>query len=245
MTNKPLQQFEFPIVLTEFSIKRNLTELFKAHKDVLVFDLGSNVDVFEHFTPRNYIDEQLVRSTTEYLLLQVSNAYKWVDDDLLLDMLNDFANKIRKKSLGGVISLEMYNEYIEKAIELKDTIDVEPNTTIRFLTNPYYIKQEGEDINKLRVELINRQLANDNKKDNYDIIIDEISCYDLNQKKLTKTLLADITDLSYATIKNYLNDYPALNDAYQQVNRLSGTDKQHKNRQYNFNKISKVAKLCA
>jgi hypothetical protein len=245
MTNKPLQQFEFPIVPTEFSIKRNLMETFKAYKNVLVFDLGSNVDVFEHFTPRNYIEEQLVRSTTEYLLLQVANAYKWVGDDLLFNMLYDFADKIRKKSLGGVISLEMYNEYIEKAIELKDTIDVEPNTTIRFLTNPFYVKQIGEDINKIKAELINRQLANDNKKDNYDIIEDEICCYDLNQKKLTKKLLAEITGLSYATTKNYLNDYPALNDAYEQVNRLSGTDKQHKNRQYNFNKISKVAKLCA
>ena len=170
MTNKSLQQFEFPIVLTEFSIKRNLMETFKAYKNILVFDLGSNVDVFEHFTPRNYIEEQLVRSTTEYLLLQVANAYKWIDDDLLLNMLNDFADKIRKKSLGGVISLEMYNEYVEKAIELKDTIDLEPNTTIRFLTNPLYVKQEGEDIHKLRTKLINRQLANDNKKDNYDIM---------------------------------------------------------------------------
>lgn len=245
MTNKPLQQFEFPIVPTEFSIRRNLTETFKAYKNVLVFDLGSNIDVFEHFTPRTYIEQQFVKSTTEYLLLQVANAYKWVDEELLINMLTGFSDNIRKKSLGGVISLYMYNHYIDKAIELKDTIEVEPNKTIRFLTNPFYVKQIGEDTNKIKAELINRQLANDNKKDNYDIIEDEICCYDLNQKKLTKKLLAEITGLSYATTKNYLNDYPALNDAYQQVNRMSGTDKQHKNRQYNFNKISKVAKLCA
>ena len=245
MTDKPLQQFEFPIAPTEFSIRRNLMETFKAYKNVLVFDLGSNIDVFEHFTPRTYIEQQFVKSTTEYLLLQVANAYKWVDDELLINMLTDFADNIRKKSLGGVISLDMYNHYIDKAIELKDTIEVEPNKTIRFLTNPFYVKQIGEDINKIKAELINRQLANDNKKDNYDIIEDEICCYDLNQKKLTKKLLAEITGLSYATTKNYLNDYPALNDAYQQVNRLSGTYKQHRNRQYNFNKISKVAKLCA
>ena len=84
-------------------------ETFKAYKNVLVFDLGSNVDVFEHFTPRSYIEQQFVKSTTEYLLLQVANAYKWVDDELLINMLTDFADNIRKKSLGGVISLDMYN----------------------------------------------------------------------------------------------------------------------------------------
>jgi hypothetical protein len=220
-------------------------ETFKAYKNVLVFDLGSNVDVFEHFTPRKYIEQQFVKSTTEYLHLQVANAYKCVDDELLINMLTDFADNIRKKSLGGVIGVDMYNHYIDKAIELKNTIEVEPNKTIRFLTNPFYVKQIGEDTNKIKAELINRQLANDKNKDSYDIIEDEICCYDLNQKKLTKKLLAEITGLSYATTKNYLNDYPALNDAYEQVNRLSGTNKQQKNRLYNFNKIIKVAKLCA
>jgi hypothetical protein len=152
-------------------------ETFKAYKNVLVFDLGSNVDVFEHFTPRKYIEQQFVKSTTEYLHLQVANAYKCVDDELLINMLTDFADNIRKKSLGGVIGVDMYNHYIDKAIELKNTIEVEPNKTIRFLTNPFYVKQIGEDTNKIKAELINRQLANDKNKDSYDIIEDEICCY--------------------------------------------------------------------
>ena len=46
------KQFDYPITLTEFAIERTLQDIFKAHKNVLVFDLGSNVEVFKHFTPR-------------------------------------------------------------------------------------------------------------------------------------------------------------------------------------------------
>ena len=93
----PQTEFEFPIVTTKELIIKEHIDLLKASRGTYVLDLGCLINIFEYFPPANYIEENYVKSTTEYLLLQVANAYKWIDEDVLYNMLSDFAEKLRKR----------------------------------------------------------------------------------------------------------------------------------------------------
>ena len=234
-------EFEYPIVTTKHLLIKEYKKLLETNKNVLVFDLGHDVQIFEPYIPNKIIKADSVLSFTEGVLLSISNAYKWINEELLREMLFDYSNRLREISLGGVITNEGYDELIEKAIDLKDSFEVEENKKMRFLINPHYKRKVGEDINKLKTDLINKYLAIESTKDTFDIIYEEITCYNLNQKKLTKSILKYITGLSYATIKLYLKEYPCLNEAFLQVNNLSGTSAQELTRYYNRKKISKVA----
>ena len=233
--NIPQDEFEFPIVTTKELIIKEHIDLLKASRGTYVLDLGCLINIFEYFPPANYIEENYVKSTTEYLLLQVANAYKWIDEDVLYNMLSDFADKLRKRSLGGVIPAGMYKHFINTAIINKDTIEVVPNKTIRYIVNPKYdytgIPYEERHI--LQREVINIAIGLEKRRDNYDAIYEAIVDYDLNQKRLTKRIVESLTDVSYATIKNYLKEHPELDEAFKQVNRLSGTEKQQLNKKYN------------
>ena len=81
--------------------------------------------------------------------------------------------------------------------------------------------------------VINVAIGLEKRRDNYDTIYEAIVDYDLNQKRLTKKIVESLAGISYATIKNYLKEYPELDEAFKQVNRLSGTEKQQLNRKYN------------
>jgi len=210
MPNNTIMQtdYEFPIVTTKELIKKQYKDILISKRDMLVLDLGYSIDIFEYFPPTKYIEENYVKSTTEYLLLQVSNAYKWVYDDVLYNLLKDYADQIRKKSLGGIIHFDMYKNYIISAIKNKDTIEVETNKKLRFLTNPYYVYKEGEYLirGQLKKELINRALSEEKKQVNFKKICDFISDYNLDLKSITKKIIAQKTGLSYATVKSYIKN---------------------------------------
>ena len=228
-------EFEFPVVLTKYAITHMLKPLLVSIPDVLVLDLNEKYEIFQEFIPPGYINEKEVKYVTENLLNLMANAYKWIDEDDLYSMLSDFAEKLRKKSLGGVIPVGMYKHFINTAIINKDTIEVVPNKTIRYIVNPKYdytgIPYEERHI--LKREVINIAIGLEKRRDNYDAIYEAIVDYDLNQKRLTKRIVEFLTDVSYATIKNYLKEHPELDEAFKQVNRLSGTEKQQLNKKYN------------
>jgi hypothetical protein len=229
------EEFENPIVLTKYAIEHLLQNLFISIPDVLVIDLGEKYDIFQEFLPPGYIEEKEVKYVTENLLNLMANAYKWIKEDDLYSMLSDFSEKLRKKSLGGVIPAGMYKHFINTAIINKDTIEVVPNKTIRYIVNPKYdytgVPYEERHI--LQREIINVAIGLEKRRDNYDAIYETIADYDLNQKRLTKKIVESLAGISYATIKNYLKEYPELDEAFKQVNRLSGTEKQKLNRKYN------------
>ena len=143
-------------------------------------------------------------------------------------MLTVAAKRMRNISKGGVISNAGYEFIIDKAIELKDVTDVLPNTTIRYLKNPYFVWGKGDFENRKEIYrthlngVINRGIS----EINYELIRTILIDYDLNQKKMTKTILKDATRLSLSTIKNYLKNYPELNEIYQSIKDNSGTVKQ-------------------
>ncbi|MBT5585221.1 MAG: hypothetical protein HOJ53_03270 [Flavobacteriaceae bacterium] len=237
----PQTEFEFPVVATKALIIKEYKDILKENRDTYVLDLGCHINIFEYFTPIKYIEENYVKTTTEYLLLQVANAYKWVDNDVLHNLLEDYANKIRKKSLGGIIYIEMYKSYIRSAIDNKDTIEIETNKTLRFLTNPYYDFKGGEYSRRrqLRTELINKALSDEKREINFKKIHNYIIDYDLSSKTITKKRIALETGLSYATIKNYLTSDPELAYVFQEVRKASGTDRQKSDRKYYRNRICK------
>ena len=228
-------EFEFPVVLTKYAVTHMLKPLLVSIPDILVLDLNEKYEIFQEFIPPGYINEKEVKYVTENLLNLMANAYKWVDEDNLHTMLTEFAEKLRKKSLGGIIPVVMYENYVNSAIMNKDTIEVVPNKTARYIVNPYY-DYKGvpfKERKTLQNEIINLAIGLEKKSDNYDAIYESIVDYDLNQNKLTKRMLESLAGVSYATIKNYLKEYPELDEAFKQVNRLSGTEKQQLNKKYN------------
>ncbi|MDG1044144.1 MAG: hypothetical protein P8O88_04560 [Flavobacteriaceae bacterium] len=241
--NKSLE-FELPIVPTKELLQKDFKNILQSNRDLYILDLGYKIEIFEYFPPNYFIEEEYVKSITEFLLLQVANAYKWVDEEVLFDLLYDYADKIRKKSLGGVIPKGLYKDYVLSAIANKDTIEVEINKTVRYLTNPYYEFKEGEYLRRgqLKVDLINKALAKEKLENNYKIIYDFIADYDLNLGAITKKLIAKKTGLSYASIKNYFRDNLDLQILFVEVNNASKTELQKKNSKYYLNRISKKAK---
>jgi hypothetical protein len=229
------EEFEYPIVLTKYAIEHHFRDLFIEVPNVLVLDLGNNIDIFQEFIPPGHINEQDVNYTTQNLLSLIANAYKWIDDDTLYILLTEFANKLRKKSLGGVISVDMYEDFVKCAMKNKDTLVVQPNKSLRYLINPHY-DFTGVPFNerkKLQNEIVNMAIGLEKQKDNFDKIFEAIIDYDLGQKRLTKRILESLTGLSYSTIKNYLNEHNELKEAYKEISRHSGTVLQNRYRKYN------------
>ena len=229
------EDFEFPVVLTKYAIEHSWRPTLVSNPDMLILDLKQTYGIFQEFIPPGYIKDYDVKFVTQNLLLQIANAYKWIDDDNLYTLLMDFANKLRKKSLGGVISVGMYEDYVRSAMINKDTLFLEPNKSIRYLYNPYY-DYTGiplDERKQFRTDRLNEAIGLEKRKDNYETIYEAIVDYDLAQKRLTKRILESNTGLSYATIKNYLNEHSELAEAYKEVNRHSGTALQQQYRKYN------------
>jgi hypothetical protein len=86
---------------------------------------------------------------------------------------------------------------------------------------------------QFRIDQLNTVIGLEKRRDNYDTIYEAIVDYDLGHKRLTKRILESLTGLSYATIKNYLNEHSELELAYTEINRHSGTAMQQLHRKYN------------
>lgn len=227
-------------VETESSLIRKHKQLLWNNRyDVIMIDLGRNINIFKWFiSDKSTWESYEVTKKTEWLLNQIAAAHKQFPEDLIKQMLTDAAKRMRKISKGGMISNAGYEYMIDKAIELKDVTDVLPNATIRYLKNPYFVWEKGDFENRKEIyrnhlnNVINRGI----KEVNYELIKTNLIDYDLNQKKMTKTILKDITGLSLSTIKNYLNRYPELKEIYDSIKDNSGTAKQRKQKEYNTNK---------
>ena len=232
------------IIDTESSlIRKHKQLLWDNRNDYLMIDLGRDIPIFRWFISNKSTWEiYAVMNKTEWLLNQIASAHKQFPEDSVKDMLTDAAKRMRNISKGGVISNAGYEFIIDKAIELKDVTDVIPNATIRYLKNPHFIwgKEDYQDRKEIYRTHLNIALNKTIVEVNTDLIKNALMDYDLNQKKMTKTILSKITTLSLSTIKNYLNTYSELNDIYALVKEHSETDKQKKSKVYNLNK-KKVA----
>ena len=227
-------------VETELSLIRKHKQLLWDNKnEFIMIDLGRDIPVFKWFiSNKSTWESYTVMHKTEWLLNQIAAAHKQFPDDSVKYMLTDVAKRMRNISKGGMISNGGYGYIVDKAIDLKDETYVTPNTTIRYLKNPYFIWEKGDFENKndiYRTHLngvINRGIS----EVNYELIKTILTDYDLNEKKMNKTILKDATSLSLSTIKNYLNNYPELKQIYQSIKENSGTAKQTKQKEYNTNK---------
>jgi len=231
-------------VETESSlIRKHKTLLWETRRDCIMIDLGMDIPIFKWFiSSKSTWESNTVMYKTENLLNQIAAAHKQFPNDSVKDMLTDAAMRMRNISKGGVISNIGYEYIIDKAIELKDVTDVAPNTSIRYLKNPYFIWDKEDFQNRKEIyrnhlnSVINRGIT----ELNYELIETALIDYDLNQKSMSKTILKENTNLSLSTIKNYLNNYPELKGIYQSIKENSGTAKQRKQKEYNSNK-KKVA----
>jgi len=232
------------ILDTESSLIRKYKQLLWDNRnEFIMIDLGRDIPIFKWFISDNSTwESKTVMYKTESLLNKIAAAHKQIPDDSVKEMLTDAAKRMRNISKGGVISNAGYELIIDKAIDLKDVTDVTTNATIRYLKNPYFIWTKEDFPNRKEIYrtnlncVINKGIA----AVNYELIKTTLIDYDLNQKKMNRTKLQDVTSLSLSTIKNYLNNYPELKEMYQSIKEHSGTAKQRKQKEYNSNK-KKVA----
>ena len=231
-------------VETESSlIRKHKTLLWETRRDCIMIDLGMDIPIFKWFiSSKSTWESNTVMYKTENLLNQIAAAHKQFPNDSVKDMLTDAAMRMRNISKGGVISNIGYEYIIDKAIELKDVTDVAPNTSIRYLKNPYFIwdKEDFQNRKEINRNHLNSVINRGITELNYELIETALIDYDLNQKSMSKTILKENTNLSLSTIKNYLNNYPELKGIYQSIKENSGTAKQRKQKEYNSNK-KKVA----
>ena len=228
------------LVETESSlIRKHKQLLWDNRNEFIMIDLGRDIPIFKWFIwNKSTWESYAVMNKTEWLLNQIAAAHKQFPEDSVKDMLTDAAKRMRNISKGGMISNAGYEYIIDKAIELKDETDIEPNASMRYLKNPYFIWEKGDFENRKEIYrthlngLINKEIS----KVNYELIRRILIDYDLNQKKMTKTILKNTSNLSLSTIKNYLNNYPELNEIFRSIKDNSGTAKQRKQKEYNINK---------
>jgi len=223
-------------VETESSlIKKHKQLLWENRNEFIMIDLGRDIPIFKWFiSNKSTWESYTVMNKTEWILNQIAAAHKQFPEDSVKDLLTDAAKRMRNISKGGMISNAGYEFIIDKAIELKDVTDVLPNTTIRYLKNPYFVWGKGDFENRKEIYrthlngVINRGIS----EVNYELIRSILIDYDLSQKKMTKTILKDATRLSLSTIKNYLKNYPELKGIYQSIKDNSGTVKQRKQKKF-------------
>jgi hypothetical protein len=228
------------MVETESSlIKKHRNFLWDNRYEFIMIDLGTAIPIFKHFIAnKSSWESPTVVNKTEWLLNQIAGAHKQFPEDLVRDMLTDAGQRMRNISKGGMISNSGYEFMVDNAIESarKDETDVILNNKIRYLKNPYF-KWDKIDF-KNRKELyrynLNRAINKSIVEVNYELIEIAMIDYELNQKKMTKAILKDITGLGSTTIKNYLNKYPELKHIYESIKRNSGTEKQLKKQEYNL-----------
>jgi hypothetical protein len=232
------------ILDTESSLIRKYKQLLWDNRyDFIMIDLGRDIPIFKWFISDNSTwESKTVMYKTESLLNKIAAAHKQIPDDSVKEMLTDAAKRMRNISKGGVISNAGYEFIIDKAIELKDVTEVIPNATIRYLKNPHFIwrKEDYQDRKEIYRTHLNGAINRGISEVNYELIKTTLIDYDLNQKKMTKTILKDTANLSLSTIKNYLNKHSELNKIYQKIKEYSGTTKQIMQKEYNTNK-KKVA----
>ena len=228
------------ILDTESSLIRKYKQLLWDNKnEFIMIDLGRDIPIFKWFISDNSTwESKTVMYKTESLLNKIAAAHKQIPDDSVKEMLTDAAKRMRNISKGGVISNAGYEFIIDKAIELKDVTEVIPNATIRYLKNPHFIwgKEDYQDRKEIYRTHLNGAINRGISEVNYELIKTTLIDYDLNQKKMTKTILKDTANLSLSTIKNYLNKHSELNKIYQKIKEYSGTTKQRKQKEYNTNK---------
>ena len=228
------------ILDTESSLIRKYKQLLWDNRnEFIMIDLGRDIPIFKWFISDNSTwESKTVMYKTESLLNKIAAAHKQIPDDSVKEMLTDAAKRMRNISKGGVISNAGYEFIIDKAMELKDVTEVIPNATIRYLKNPHFIwgKEDYQDRKEIYRTHLNGAINRGISEVNYELIKTTLIDYDLNQKKMTKTILKDTANLSLSTIKNYLNKHSELNKIYQKIKEYSGTTKQIMQKEYNTNK---------
>lgn len=234
-----VEEFEFPIVETESSLLKKFKYIFLNNKEVLLIDLGENVPVYKWFiNPKSSIEHYQVQYVTKKILIEIASAHKQFNADLVLRMLQDASQRLRNISKGSVITTEGYELYINEALAEKDTLELHPNSYIRFLENPYYCwkKDELDNRKEIKRNLINGEINASKRNLNSELIEETLADYDLGKGRLTKPVLSEITGLSISTIKNHLNDSELLKEMFSAIKKNSGTKKQIQNKKYNNRK---------
>lgn len=237
-------KFENPIIETEYSLQNRYKKHLMNNKDIYIFDLRELIPIYSHYIKRTInIQSWQAKHFLNNHLINITNAYKQFDTKIIEKILIDEAEKVQNLAKGNMLPNSYLSYCIDNAIINDDTIKVKSNSTIRFLTNPYYEWQENEYDNRKQIKskLVNQYLGNLKVNENYQLIYDFICDHDCNLGAITKKSLAKDLGFCRRTINNYLSKYLTLNELFNTVKELSKSVKQQKTSLYNFNKLVKRA----
>ena len=229
-------QFENSIVETKYSLNSRYKNFMKENRDVLVFDLGAKIPIFSHYiSKKTNIEHWMAKGFLVSHLTNITNAYKQFDARILERMLIEEAEKVQRISKGSVLTNQYLNYCIDNAIINNDTIQVDCNSSVRFLTNPYYdfTKEEYNNRKNIISKIRNKYIGNLKAKDTNKLIYDCISDHNCSLGQITKKSLSNGSKLSLGTINNYLKSYPVLNVHFNEVRGLSASEKQLARKRYN------------
>ncbi|MDM9631611.1 hypothetical protein [Robiginitalea aurantiaca] len=227
-------EFELPVVNTVKLLKRQHKEFLMSNPDksrIAIARKGDSVKVFDfNISMVGVIDRHQIISETKYYLKLISNAYKWLDESILRGYLMKVGVDIQNRCLGYRIPDDVLLEFVNDAIIEKDTMEIRPNRSIRFLKNPYYLRKVSEDNSETKE--INQLLGQERRSETFEIIEIALADYDLNSRTLTKSHLADLIGLSNKTVSSYLKEHPELREMYDAIKSNSGTEEQQMIRRY-------------
>ena len=219
------------------SILTKYKEFMQENNDVPLIDLGENIPIYSHYISKKInIEHYSAKAFLNKHLTNITNAYKQFDTAIIERMLIEEANKIKMLAKGSVLTDQYLKYAIDNALVNNDTIEVVCNSSIRFLTNPYF--NFNSNYEKQRTEIYktrNQAIGDARTQATHKLIYDCISDYDCTDGRITKKRLASSSKLSLRTINNYLKAYPILNDLFNNVRELSATDKQRARQKYNKN----------
>ena len=171
---------------------------FRSNPDLICIDLGKSIKVYEwHFNNTQYIEWNHYKYLQTKLLLFGANYYGVYPFDAIKDGMYELAKSIAKRCVGiGINELSIdYN--VDLAMRNIENYEFEPNKSIRYINNPFYV---GEPIN------INQELGKEKKELNSSLIQDYLEDYDYNQGKITYKKIGQDLNISERTIKRYLKD---------------------------------------
>ena len=238
-------QFENPLIETKYSLNIRYNSFMIKNRDILVFDLSNKIPIYNHYiSEKTNIEHWMAKDFLNNHLTKITNVYKQFDTRIIEGMLIEEAEKIQRIAKGSVITNQYLKYCIDNAVINNDTIKVKYNSSIRFLTNPFYSFKEGEYNNRksIKYKMINMYLGNKKTTNNHKVIYNCISDHDCNEGQITKKSLSKSSKLSLGTINSYLKNNPVLNVHFNELRGLSATERQLTRKRYNNDlKLLKIA----
>ena len=206
-----LEEGEYRRPLTRAEVYDLHDEVFKANPQALIIDLRTNVDIYDWWIRRDrYWQPDTVVYNTKGILRCVAAVHAEWPEETTRYLLENLCASMRDISLGSRMFEEDYQEAIQEALDLRFCMEVEPNESMRYLTNPYFewpADTTRGDKDKITKAFRNKCIGRGRRDKVYKTI--KAAMKEIEGKKTTAAI-SRLTNLHRNTIHKYLKKHPEL-----------------------------------